>query len=71
MKTNISEILDRDPSWFKRVIKEAIYIRAHRPTSNKDGSRYNLSHLGPIVNIAHVLAHLQCGQLEDQPADSP
>ena len=24
-------ILDWDPSWFERGVKEAVYIRAHRP----------------------------------------
>ena len=38
-------ILDRDPSWFSRGVKEAIYIRAHRPSLNKDGGRFNLSHI--------------------------
>ncbi|KAH3715705.1 hypothetical protein DPMN_058417 [Dreissena polymorpha] len=32
-------ILDREPSWFERGVKLAIYIRA-----NKDGGRYQLWH---------------------------
>ncbi|KAH3871425.1 hypothetical protein DPMN_034625 [Dreissena polymorpha] len=38
-------ILDREPSWFERGIKEAIYIRALRPALNKDGGRYQLSNI--------------------------
>ncbi|KAH3826961.1 hypothetical protein DPMN_128889 [Dreissena polymorpha] len=37
-------ILDREPSWFERGVKEAIYIRALRPVLNKDGGRYQLLH---------------------------
>ena len=37
-------ILDREPSWFERGVKEVIYIRALRPALNKDGGRYQLSH---------------------------
>ncbi|KAH3714707.1 hypothetical protein DPMN_057404 [Dreissena polymorpha] len=39
-----ARILDREPSWFERGVKEAIYIRALRPALNKDGDRYQLSH---------------------------
>ena len=38
-------ILDRDPSWFERGVKEAVYIRAHRPALNRDGGRFNLPHI--------------------------
>ncbi|XP_052221647.1 uncharacterized protein LOC127838114 [Dreissena polymorpha] len=37
-------ILDHEPSWFERGVKDAIYIRALRPDLNKDGGRYQLSH---------------------------
>ena len=39
------KILDRDPRWFERGVKEAIQIRKHKPALNKDGGRHNLSHL--------------------------
>ena len=39
------KILDRDPSWFQRGVKEAIYIRAHKPELNWDGGRFILPHI--------------------------
>ena len=36
------KILDREPHWFKRGVKEAIYIKADKPTLNNDGGRYKL-----------------------------
>ncbi|KAH3790364.1 hypothetical protein DPMN_168562 [Dreissena polymorpha] len=38
-----ARILDREPSWFERGVKEAFYIRALKPAL-KDGGRYQLSH---------------------------
>ena len=35
-------ILDREPSWFERGVREAINIRVLRPALNKDGGQ--LSH---------------------------
>ena len=32
-----ARILDRDPDWFTRGGREAIYIRAHKPNLNTDG----------------------------------
>ncbi|KAH3791834.1 hypothetical protein DPMN_145324 [Dreissena polymorpha] len=37
-------ILVRQPSWFERGVKKAIYIRALTPALNNDGIRYQLSH---------------------------
>ncbi|KAH3837099.1 hypothetical protein DPMN_110477 [Dreissena polymorpha] len=37
-------ILDLEPSWFDRGVKEAINIRTLRPALNKDRGRYQLSH---------------------------
>ena len=39
--TNTS-ILTTEPKWFERGVKEAIYIRANKPTLNRDGGRYML-----------------------------
>ena len=39
------EILGYEDNWWKRGIREAIDIRRHKPTLNKDKGRYNL---GPI-----------------------
>ena len=37
IKLEDAQILDRDPNWFTRGIMEAFYIRAHKPTLNRDG----------------------------------
>ena len=41
---NEVRVLDREPKWLERGIKEAIYIRKHQPPLNRDGGRYQLSH---------------------------
>ena len=38
-----TKILTVEPRWFERGVKEAIYIRATKPSLNKDGGRFNLS----------------------------
>ena len=38
-------ILSREKHWFERGIKEAIQIRTHQPTLNRDGGRYQLPHI--------------------------
>ena len=37
-----TEALEVEPRWFERRVKEAIYIRALRPSLNRDGGRYYL-----------------------------
>ena len=37
------KILDSEPEFFARGVKEAVYIRAHRPSLNRDGGRHRLS----------------------------
>ena len=50
---NSVSILDRESSWFARGVKEAVYIRAHKPTRNRDGGRYNLSQIWDS-QLAHL-----------------
>ena len=40
-----AKILDRESSWYERGVKEAIYIRALRPSLNRDGGRFQLPHI--------------------------
>ena len=35
-------VLTTEPRYFERGVKEAIYIRAHQPSLNRDGGRYKL-----------------------------
>ena len=37
-----TKVLSVEPKWFGRGVKEAIYIKAHGPSLNKDGGRYQL-----------------------------
>ena len=37
-----TKILEVEPKWFERGVKEAIHIRVTHPSLNKDGGRYNL-----------------------------
>lgn len=36
------DVLDKEPGWFQRGIKEAIYIAAHNPSMNQDRGRHFL-----------------------------
>ncbi|KAI8513339.1 hypothetical protein Bbelb_099780 [Branchiostoma belcheri] len=66
-------ILDTEQDYFKRGIKEAIYIRALQPSLNRDGGRYRLhttfdplltSHVGKITCPQHLC------QIATRPAQS-
>ena len=52
------EILGYEDNWWKRGIREAIEIRRHKPTLNKDNGRY---HLTPIWN--NVIKKLESSDL--------
>ena len=47
-------ILDTEHRWFERGVKESIYIRAHNPTLNKDGGRYQLPSVYNNMIKSHV-----------------
>ena len=38
-------MLEVEPTWYERGVKEAIHIHTLQPTLNKDGGRHNLSNL--------------------------
>ena len=37
-----TKILDSDPKWFQRGVKEAIYIASVKPDLNQDSGRHHL-----------------------------
>ena len=50
-----AKILTVEPKWFERGVKEAIYIRALRPSLNRrDGGRYSLPPVYNIMITRHV-----------------
>ena len=53
-----TKILDQDTDWQKRGIKEAIHIRRHNPTLNRDEGRHSLPPLwnSLIVTTSHPQA---------------
>ena len=63
MDRDCVKILDQEHRWFERGVKEAIHIRAHQPTLNRDRGR----HILPAVynslvrsqgrEFAHDLVH--------------
>ena len=42
-------ILDKEPRWFERGVKAAIYIHINQPTLNKDGSWYEPNAYYPVL----------------------
>ena len=59
-----ARILDRDPDWFTRGIRESIYIRAHKPNLNRDGGEIqpssDLDEAGQVTR--HVTWPSHCEQ---------
>ena len=50
-----ARILDRDPDWFTRRVREAIYIRTHKLTLNREGGRQPSSDLDKAGRVTcHV-----------------
>ncbi|KAI8494282.1 hypothetical protein Bbelb_280420 [Branchiostoma belcheri] len=47
-------IMDTEQDYFKRGIKEAIYIRALQPSLNRDGGRYRLQTTFDPLLTSHV-----------------
>ena len=52
------KVLNRDQRWFERGIKEAIYIRALRPTLNRDQGRHHLPGIWTNTIRSHVLSDM-------------
>ena len=49
-----TKILDREPRWFERGVKEAVHIRSIKPTLNKDGGRHQLPHIWDRLIDSHM-----------------
>ena len=59
------EVLDREPRYFERGVKEAIYIRANELSLNKDGGRYKLPKVYDPLIDRHVIK-VKTGQSADE-----
>jgi len=59
------QILDREPRYFERGVKEAIYIKANRPSLNKDGGRYKLPDVYDPI-ISQHLGKVKSGQSAEE-----
>ena len=53
-----TKVLDRDQRWLERGIKEAVYIRAHKPTLNASPGRYLLPTVWNRVISSHIAVEL-------------
>ena len=49
-----TKVLDQDQRWLERGIKEAVYIRAHKPTLNASPGRYLLPTVWNRVISSHI-----------------
>ena len=64
------KILDKDDRWFERGVKEAIYIRAYKPSLNKDGGRYRLPRVyDPLLTSLPPTSVNQSRQIQPASAD--
>jgi len=52
-----TKVLTVEPRWYERGIKEAVNIRIHRPTLNKDGGRTNLPAVWTNLLHRHHQSH--------------
>ena len=49
-----AKVLDREPRWFERGVREAIYIRAQQPTLNRNQGRFLLPTVWNRIVFSHV-----------------
>ena len=49
-----TKVLDREPRWFERGVREAIYIRAQEPTLNRNQGRYLLPTVWNRIVHTHI-----------------
>ncbi|KAI8513454.1 hypothetical protein Bbelb_100930 [Branchiostoma belcheri] len=62
------KILDTEPDFFARGIKEAIYTRALQPSLNRDGGHHRLSATyDPLLTESRTF----CGRVQDAVRDFP
>ena len=50
-----TKVLDREPRWFERGIRESIYIRAYKPTLNRNAGRYTLPAVWDRLISSHIV----------------
>ena len=55
-----AKVLDRDQRWLERGIKEAVFIRAHKPTLNASPGRYQLPTVWNRVISTHAQPSMEC-----------
>ena len=62
---NQVQVLDRESRYFERGVKEAIYIRAFKPSLNRDGGRYKLPNIyDPIID--RYVSKIKSGHIVDK-----
>ena len=62
------KILDREPRWFDKGVKDAIYIYINQPTLKKDGGWYKLPNAyDPVLMLLPKVSHLlEMGHTADE-----